>query len=98
VVLCAGWKDRFNLEDTLFAGAVVEELLGSQRFGTDCDSARAARLLYLQARHDLFGFLQESSHRERLGRLHLEDDIRYCLTPNQTTVVPKLFEGKFLSL
>jgi 2-phosphosulfolactate phosphatase len=98
VVLCAGWKDRFNLEDTLFAGAVVEELLASLRFGTDCDSARAARLLYLQARYDLFGFLQESSHRERLGRLHLEDDIRYCLTPNQTTVVPKLFEGKYLAL
>ena len=98
VVLCAGWKDRFNFEDTLFAGAVVEKLLEGKRFVTDCDSARAAHLLFHQARHDLFGFLQESSHRERLGRLHLEDDIRYCLTPNQTAVVPKLVEGKYLSL
>ena len=26
LLLCAGWKDQFNLEDTLFAGAVVNQL------------------------------------------------------------------------
>ena len=27
VLLCSGWKNKFNLEDALFAGAVIEELL-----------------------------------------------------------------------
>jgi len=27
IIFCAGWKDKFNLEDTLFAGALVEQLL-----------------------------------------------------------------------
>jgi len=26
IILCAGWKNKFNLEDTLFAGALVEYL------------------------------------------------------------------------
>ena len=27
-------------------------------------------------------------HRKRIEKLHIEDDITYCLTPNQTDVVP----------
>lgn len=26
LLVCAGWKNNFNLEDTLFAGAVIEQL------------------------------------------------------------------------
>jgi len=93
--LCAGWKNKFNLEDTLFAGAVAGELVYKHGFGTTCDSAIAAMELYKVARHDLYGFLANSSHRKRLAKLDLERDIKYCLTPNQCPVLPVL-EGKFL--
>ncbi len=94
ILLCAGWKNKFNLEDTLFAGFVVDRLLDSS-FEVQCDSAIAAKTLYQGAKADIFSFLEQSSHRKRLEKLELERDIRYCLTPNQTPIIPVL-EGKYL--
>jgi hypothetical protein len=44
VILCSGWKDRFSLEDTLFAGALAELLLKDGAFTTNCDSTVAASI------------------------------------------------------
>ena len=93
--LCAGWKNKFNLEDTLLAGAISEALVMKSGFNTTCDSTIASMELYKLAKHDLYGFLSNSSHRNRLARLDLERDVKYCLTPNQCPVLPVL-EGKFL--
>ena len=93
--LCAGWKNKFNLEDTLFAGAAAEKLIFKFGFDTKCDSTLAAIDLYKLAKHDLVGYLANSSHRNRLAKLDLERDITYCLTPNQCPVIP-IMAGKFL--
>lgn len=90
VLLCSGWKNKFNLEDTLFAGAVASRLLETFKYETICDSTLAATLLYAKAKSDLYGFLSESSHRKRLERLDLEDDIRYCLQVDKAPVIPVL--------
>lgn len=95
LLVCAGWKNKFNLEDTLFAGAVANELIYKKGFDTSCDSTLAAIHLYSLAKHDLFSFLANSSHRNRLAKLDLERDIKYCLTPNQCPVLP-ILEGKYL--
>lgn len=91
--LCSGWKNKFNLEDTLLAGAIVNKLRGNSGFNIDCDSAIASEHLYLLAKDDLFGFLENSSHRKRLKRLNIENDIYYCLTPNTCPVIPVLEGG-----
>jgi 2-phosphosulfolactate phosphatase len=44
VLGCAGWKDRFNLEDTLFAGAVIHRL--QIKFTVHCDSSLMAEAMY----------------------------------------------------
>lgn len=88
LVLCAGWKDKFNLEDTLFAGALSERLLAGGNWSTRCDSAYAALNLWKHAQHNLYGFLESSSHRHRLQHLQLEDDIRFCLELNHFDIVP----------
>ncbi len=93
--LCAGWKNKFNLEDTLFAGAASIELIKKHRFKTTCDSTIASMKLYDLAKHNLYDFLSASSHRNRLAKLDLERDVKYCLTPNQCPVLPVL-EGNFL--
>jgi len=93
--VCAGWKNKFNLEDTLFSGAVANELIYKYGFDTNYDSTLAAMHLYSIAKHDLYGFLANSSHRNRLAKLDLERDIKYCLTPNQCPVLP-VMKGKFL--
>ena len=51
ILLCAGWKNKFNLEDTLFAGAVVNII--ESNFHVDCDSALFAKLLYVSNIDDL---------------------------------------------
>jgi 2-phosphosulfolactate phosphatase len=93
--LCAGWKNKFNLEDTLYAGACSEALIYKYGFNSTCDSTIAAMELYKLAKHDMYGFLGNSSHRNRLVKLDLERDVRYCLTPNQCPVLP-VMQGKFL--
>lgn len=89
-VLClaSGWKDKFCLEDTICAGAFVDNLLKSKKFTTDEDSSIAAKYLYLSARENYMAFLKASSHRRRLKALSLNEDIKYCLTPNQNNVIP----------
>lgn len=88
LVVCAGWRGKVNLEDTLFAGAVVERL--KDFIEPDCDAPLAARHLYNQAKDDMVGFLSTSSHVKRLNRLNIHEDIKFCLTPDQYPVIPRL--------
>ena len=88
LLLGSGWKNKFCLEDTICAGAVVENLLATGTFESNDDSSIAAKYLYLSAKENYFGYLKSSSHRRRLRDLNLNEDVKYCLTPNQTNVVP----------
>jgi len=92
---CAAWKDRVNMEDTLFAGAVVSRI--RQHFSVNCDSALAAETLYHAARPDLYEFMKKASHFQRLARYGLEKDIRYCLTPDGANVLPLLKNGELVA-
>jgi 2-phosphosulfolactate phosphatase len=86
---CAAWKDRFNLEDTLFAGAVVNRV--KQHFEINCDSARAANYLYEHSSETSFiDFLRDSSHYKRLSAYGLQGDMEYCATPDLHPVIPIL--------
>jgi 2-phosphosulfolactate phosphatase len=96
--LCSGWQDKFNLEDTICAGAISDYLISTGNFTSDEDSSIAAKYLYLSAKDNYFGYLKSSSHRRRLKNLHLNKDIKYCLTPNQTDVIPILKNGKLVKL
>ena len=86
LIVCSGWKGKVNLEDTVFAGALIDRLKSD--FGYACDAPIMAHRLYNQARHDLKGFLKDSSHIQRLQRLNLEKDIDFCMTEDQYDVVP----------
>jgi 2-phosphosulfolactate phosphatase len=88
LIFCASWKDRFSLEDTVFAGALAERLLNSGKYESICDGVTAAIDLWTMARTDLFRYIQKSAQKGRLASKGLDDCIEYCLTPDQTTVVP----------
>ncbi|HZE85460.1 MAG TPA: 2-phosphosulfolactate phosphatase [Puia sp.] len=93
---CAAWKDRVNIEDLLFAGAVINQV--KENFDMNCDSSQIAETLYLDAKSDLFGFMREknASHYHRLSGFGLEKDIRYCLTPDLANVLPFYENGKLI--
>ena len=93
LLLCAGWKNRFNLEDTLFAGAVIQKL--RPFFEVESDSAIAAEALYEEAEGRILRFLKNSSHARRLAHLNIQRDVEFCLLHDLTHVVP-VVSGDFL--
>ena len=88
LILGSGWENKFCLEDSICAGAISEQLLKTNKFESNNDSTIAAKYLFLSAKSNYFGYLKASSHRKRLKKLNLNEDIKYCLTPNQTDVIP----------
>lgn len=88
LIFCASWKDRFSLEDTVFAGALAERLLDSGKFETICDAVTASVDLWNLAKPDLFGYIQKSAQKSRLASKGLDDCIEFCLTADQTSVIP----------
>jgi 2-phosphosulfolactate phosphatase len=97
VLGCSAWKDRINLEDTLFAGAVVSRV--KEHFNIECDSSKLAESLYHEAGNDRFEFMQKknATHYHRLMKYELEKDIRYCLSEDAANVLP-IFKGDRLVL
>ncbi len=96
VLLCSGWKGLFNLEDSIFAGKLAESLM-QKGFQNSNDSTLAAIYLFKNADTDLFSFLNDSSHRERLRSLHMEEDTKFCLSPTfQSDIIPILKDGKLI--
>jgi 2-phosphosulfolactate phosphatase len=94
---CAAWKDRVNIEDTLFAGAVINRI--KAHFDINCDSSQIAETLYLEAQPNLFEFMKEknASHYRRLTGFGLDKDIQYCLTNDGANVLCVYEGGKLVA-
>lgn len=92
ILACAAWKNRINIEDTLFAGALITRI--KENFEIQCDASQIAETLYLQAKGDLFDFMKEknASHYHRLMNYGLEKDIRFCLTEDNANI-PVIYSG-----
>lgn len=96
LIVCAGWKGKINLEDSLFAGALVDNL--RKHIEPDCDAPIVAQELYLSAKDDMVKFLSTSSHVKRLNRLNIYKDIEFCLTLDQYHVIPILKRDRLVLL
>lgn len=96
VLGCAGWKDRFNLEDTLFAGAVINRI--AKHFTIHCDSSLMAETMYAKHKNKLIEFAPKLTHYHRLvERFGLIEDIRFCLTNDLANVLPVYVDGKLVA-
>ena len=96
VILCAGWKGRFNIEDSLFAGALTEKLIKSDNFYTVCDSAHAAIELWNVAEKNISEFIEKAAQRHRLKKNNLDDVIPFCFKTDFTEIIPQLSEDYLL--
>lgn len=94
ILACAAWKNRVNIEDTLFAGAVISKV--KDHFDINCDSSSIAELLYNEGKDDLFAFIKnkKASHFIRLSKYGLENDIQHCLVADTANVLPLYSDGK----
>ncbi|MDP4263708.1 MAG: 2-phosphosulfolactate phosphatase [Bacteroidota bacterium] len=93
---CAAWKDRVNIEDTLFAGGIINRI--RDHFSINCDSSQMAEVMYEKGKKDLFGFLKknDASHYHRLMGFGLEKDLRYCLSEDEANILPVYNDGKLV--
>ncbi len=91
LVLCAGWKGRVNLEDSLYAGALVDEL--QDKFVANHDGSIMAYTLYKNADKDRLAFLSNCSHFKRLNKLNIQKDIDFCLTEDDKYDVIPVLKG-----
>jgi 2-phosphosulfolactate phosphatase len=97
IILCAAWKNKFNLEDTLFSGALAERILKCPDYYTICDSALASIDLYCMAKEDLLSYIDKAAQRHRLKKNKLDDVIEYCHTFDMTSLIP-VFENDYLTV
>lgn len=94
LLLCAGYQDMVNLEDTIFAGAVVRRLRGT--FELYEDGALVAETMFRIANRRKRYFLRNSSHYNRVvEKLKIQSDVKYALRRDTHPVVPRL-EGEKL--
>ncbi len=93
LILCAGWKNKYNIEDTLFCGALSEILLDTTQFDTICDSTTTAVELWKIANKDILEFVNKAAQKNRLKKMGYDDVIPYCHQPNKTNIIPIYTNG-----
>lgn len=93
-LVCAGWKNKVNLEDSLFAGALAAKLEG---FETECDSTLMALQMWKASKDRLHEVVDQSSHAQRFKRLGV-DDLPLCLAVNHCPVVPEFLDNRIVLL
>ncbi len=90
ILLCSGWQQKPNIEDTLFAGKVSLALMQLGKFASTSDSVSVATELYLAAESNIFNYIIDNSPRLKSKLSFLENDIRYCLYGEQINIIPML--------
>ncbi len=88
---CSAWKDKFNLEDTLFAGAVIAQI--KKYLTVYCDSSLMAEDMYHLHCSNIYSFIRKTTHWHRLAAYGLEKDLEYCVTPDVANVLPIYKDG-----
>ena len=89
---CAAWKDKVNIEDTIFAGAVIERI--GERFNSNCDASYGALNLYQQAKPNIIEYIKPTSHYKRLAGFNLHADLEFCFTNDAANTLPIYNDGR----
>lgn len=98
MILCAGWKSQFSLEDTICAGAFIQEISQSKIYTITSDAATVAMNLWKSYKNNLTKALSDCKHARRLTLLGYEKDISHCTRLNISNAIPFYENGKIINL
>lgn len=98
VIVCAGWRNRISLEDTLCAGLLLELIWQGNRSESMTDSAYIAWTLYQADRQDLLRPVSRCNHAKRLQKLGYADDIPICVVVDSIPLVPVYRDSQLVRL
>ncbi len=97
VFLCSGWQEKPNLEDTIFAGAMIWNL--RKHFDLFEDTALISEALYRMANRRKRYFMESSSHFHRITmQLRIVKDVKYSLRRDTHDVLPALREDRLVNI
>lgn len=88
VILCAGNNGMFSLEDSVCAGALIDEIIKIKNDVILSDSAKGALALNKSFGNDKLTVLKESEHGKLLIQNGFIKDIEFCSKLNSTKVIP----------
>ena len=91
LLLCSGWQGSINLEDTLFAGAIISSI---SNYTCESDSTIIAKNLYESNKDDIFNIMKKSSHAKRLSSNDNLIDIKFCSQIDKYDLIPYLDNDK----
>ena len=95
VILCSGWKGQVSLEDTLYAGFLLEKLINIG-FKSESDSSFLSRQLVKDSKSNLIKFALQSSHKKRTENLGIDRDLKFCLQLDIYNNVPFLKQNSIV--
>lgn len=98
ILLCAGWKNNFSLEDTLCAGAIAKMLIDDYKLTPEDDSSLASIILWNSCSNNPTHLITESSHYKRLEKLGYHDVLAYSLEIGKSTSIPVLVGNSIINL
>jgi 2-phosphosulfolactate phosphatase len=88
IILCSGNNNLFNLEDSVCAGMLINELVTTDKKIELTDSSIGAMSLYKSVGKNIFKMLSESDHGRLLIENGFKDDLIACAELNNTEVIP----------
>jgi 2-phosphosulfolactate phosphatase len=98
IILCAGWKNKFSLEDAIFAGAMADLLVNAYGFSPGCDATIASMILWDLSATNLMKTVSRSSHFLRLLGVEGRKGLKYCFYPEKFHVIPMLEEKGIIDI
>lgn len=98
LILCSGWKRRYSLEDSVYAGALAEKLIDAGTFNTICDSTTAALDLWQLAKPDINKYISKAAQRSRLKKWIGDEVVSYCHQADLTDIIPVLENDRVVPL
>lgn len=92
VFVNSGTDGQFSMDDFITSGYIIE-LLKNKTNVELTDIAKTSNYIYNNNK-DIFSFVKEAKHYERLLSLGLDEDLKYCLSKDIISIVPEYKNGK----
>jgi 2-phosphosulfolactate phosphatase len=95
-IICAGWRNRVSLEDTLCAGLLLHRLWNGREPSNASDSAHIAFTQYVHDKENLDTALRRCNRAQWLMANGYAEDVDYCLQIDVLPVLPYYKENRLV--
>lgn len=92
IIMCAGTEGKFSIDDIMTAGAIINKLSSKTSFESD-DLSKACYYLYKSFENNIMDIMKYGYHLKKIEELGFINDIKYCITLDKFSVVPKFKDG-----